>query len=166
MLFLPITSTGGVQVVNVTDPDNLVIDGYYTRSGCFALGVRVDGNNIYLADGAAGFQIYKTDLITGIGKPGTELGSGSSSFPNPFTDRLQVRIDRAMNSDQELSVYDASGRLITSLNPARHEPGKDVYIWNGKTGSGVDAVPGFYYYKTGSGPGTVSGKNHEDKIIR
>jgi hypothetical protein len=156
--FLADYINGGVQVVNVTDPDNLSIDGYYTRSGCFALGVRVDGNNIYLSDGAAGFQIYKTDLITGTGKPGTELSTGSSAFPNPFNDQVQIRIDNSMNANQELSVYDASGRLIISLLPSLHEKGTDVYNWNGKTGSGMGAVPGFYYYRTDSGQGTVSGK--------
>lgn len=149
---------GGVQVVNVTDPDNLNIDGYYTRSGCFALGVRVKGNNIYLADGLAGFQIYQTDLNTGIGKSGTKELSGSSAFPNPFTDRVQISTDRAQSANQELSVYDASSRLIASLTPARYEMGTAVYNWNGKTSSGMEAVPGFYYYKTGSGQGSVSGK--------
>lgn len=156
--FLADYINGGVQVVNVTDPDNLNIDGYYTRSGCFALGVRVDGNNIYLSDGAAGFQIYKTDLITGIRKPGMELGSGSSSFPNPFTDRIEIRINRASTLNHELSVYDASGRLIVSLLPSLHDTGTYVYNWNGKISSGMEAVPGFYYFKTGSGQEMVSGK--------
>jgi hypothetical protein len=156
--FLADYINGGVQVVNVTDPDNLVIDGYYARSGCFALGVRVDGNNIYLADGAAGFQIYKTDLITGIVKPGQDLPPGPSSFPNPFTGMVKIKIQRSGSGNLELSVYDASGRFITSLIPAWHERGTDVYNWNGKTSSGMDAAPGFYYYRTSSGQGIVSGK--------
>lgn len=69
---------GGVQVVNVTDPNNLTIDGYYTRSGCFALGVRVNSNNIYLADGPAGFQIYQTNLISG----SNFSLSGTITYPN------------------------------------------------------------------------------------
>jgi len=149
---------GGVQIVNVTDPDNLTIDGYYTRSGCFALGVYVEGDNIYLADGAAGFQIYQTGLNTGIGKRGTEKCPLSSSFPNPFTDRVRIGINSSGISNQELAVYDASGRLITSLSPAKVETATDVYIWDGKTSTGMDAVPGFYYYKTDSGQGTASGK--------
>lgn len=149
---------GGVQVVNVTDPDYLVIDGYYARSGCFALGVRVNGNNIYLSDGAAGFQIYKTDLITGQDKPPLAGTSGSLVYPNPFTDRVQINIDWEMGASRELSVFDASGRLIATLLPSRFEAGEAVYYWNGKSKSGVDVVPGFYYFKTGSGHGSVSGK--------
>ncbi|MBN1199620.1 MAG: hypothetical protein JXA23_09730, partial [Bacteroidales bacterium] len=88
--FLADYINGGVQVVDVSDPDNLVIDGFYARSGCFALGVRVNGNNIFLADGAAGFQIYQTDLITSSDHPGTETGSGPTAFPNPFADYIRI----------------------------------------------------------------------------
>jgi len=154
--FLACYINGGVQVVNVTDPDNLVIDGYYARSGCFALGVRVEGNDIYLSDGAAGFQIYKTDLITGIGKPATEALSRPGAFPNPFTGRVQITTGQ--DADQVLRVYDASGRLIASIAPDRHATGQAVYTWNGTTASGMEAAPGFYYYQTGSGQETVSGK--------
>jgi len=156
--FLACYINGGVQVVNLADPDNLIIDGYYSRSGCFALGVRVDGNNIYLADGAAGFQIYKTDLITSTGKHGTKRSLGSSAFPNPFSTMVHIRIDKAAGTGQELLIYDASGRLISSLLPAGNEKGTYIYTWNGKTTSNMNALPGFYYYKTDSSKGIVSGK--------
>lgn len=156
--FLADYINGGVQVVNVSDPDNLTIDGYYTRSGCFALGVGVDGENIYLADGAAGFQIYKTGLLTSIGKRGKENCHAVTSSPNPFTDRVSISINKTGISNQELTVFDASGRLITRLLPAKDETGTHVYNWDGKTRKGMDAVPGFYYYKTDSGQGPVSGK--------
>src|ERR1035437_10387828 len=81
---------GGVQIVNISDPDNPVIAGYYERSGCFALGVDVKGQNIYLADGAGGFQIYSTPLITGINIDHQSLGASSSSWPNPFSDHLKI----------------------------------------------------------------------------
>ena len=156
--FLADYINGGVQVVNVTDPDNLSIDGYYLRSGCYALGVRVDDNNIYLADGAAGFQIYKTNLFTGISKPPVGNNKGSSAFPNPFTGCIRILCDKGTNQDRDLSLYDASGRLIASLLPSASEEGKNLYTWNGKTTSGMDAVPGFYYYKTANDKGFVSGK--------
>ncbi|MCK9203273.1 MAG: T9SS type A sorting domain-containing protein [Bacteroidales bacterium] len=154
--FLADYINGGVQIVNVSDPNNPVIDGYYSRSGCFALGVSVSGNYIYLADGLAGFQIYQTDLITGTGKPITENDRGPSVYPNPFTDRVGITIEQAGNAHSFLSVYDASGRLLATLLPISQDNGSLVYSWNGKTTSGMEVVPGFYYYKLNTG--TISGK--------
>jgi len=156
--FLADYINGGVQVVNVANPDNLVIDGYYSRSGCFALGVRVDGTNIYLSDGAAGFQIYKTDLITGTGNPPAADKSGSLVCPNPFDERVRITISDGISGNRELSVYDASGRLITRLLPSSCQTGTLIYDWYGKTASGIEAVPGFYYFRVGSGKETVAGK--------
>lgn len=156
--FLACYINGGVQVVDVTHPDNLEIDGYYTRSGCFALGIRVDGNDIYLADGAAGFQIYKTGLITGSGTLPLPAVSPSSAFPNPFKNQVEIRAASVAEAGRDLHVYDASGRLVILLAPSGNEKGSVIYHWNGKNQSGNDAAPGFYYYKTAPGEGGFAGK--------
>jgi hypothetical protein len=147
---------GGVQVVNVADPDNLVIDGYYAPSGCFALGVSVSGNDIYLADGAAGFSVYSTPLLTGIREPGNSSNNNSGAYPNPFLDHVFIRAALNGNIKDALNVYDASGRLVVRLSSRDGSSGQAVYEWNGITESGVKAKPGFYYYSTVSG--SVSGK--------
>ncbi len=144
---------GGVQVVNVTDPDNLLIDGYYVPSGCFGLGVNVQGNDIFLADGAGGFQIYNTTLITG-SDPQDPPAAALSAFPNPFSDRIMIKVPG--DAVGSLSVHDASGRLIATLLPRKGSSGTLVYEWNGQTSSGEEVKPGFYYYSDQSG--TITGK--------
>jgi len=159
--FLACYINGGVQVADVTNPDNPQIDGYYVRSGCFALGIRVDGNDIYLADGAAGFQVYKTGLITGNGTFPSHAGPTSFAFPNPFTNYVEITTGTDTGTFQDLYVYDASGRLVVRLAPSPNGEKPAAYRWNGKTTSGTKASPGFYYYKT-----TVDGKSYTGKILR
>ena len=146
---------GGVQVVNVTDPDNIFVDGYYQPSGCFALGVNVVGNNIYLADGAGGFQIYSTTLITGTGDPVNHAGANISAYPNPFRDHVVIRI-AAQDAEGGLSVFDVSGRLVTNLSVTTGSAGQQCFCWDGKTQTGTEAKPGMYYYSNKSG--SASGK--------
>jgi len=55
-----------------------------------------------------------------------------------------------------LCIYDATGLPIVKLLPLRESSGSFIFEWDGKSSSGTDANPGFYYYKTVSG--TVSGK--------
>jgi hypothetical protein len=147
---------GGVQVVNVTDPDNLVIDGYYAPSGCFALGVNVQGSDIFISDGAGGFQIYNTTLVTGISQQAPPAEFSSSAYPNPFTDHVRITIDKQADPGCGLSIYDASGRLIATLLSTRESEGSVIYDWVVKSGYGTDAHPGLYYYRTNSG--SVAGK--------
>jgi hypothetical protein len=139
-------------VVDVSDPDNLVIDGYYAPSGCFALGVNVQGNDIFLSDGAGGFQIYNTTLITGAEQHGKPVTTYSSVYPNPFTDHVTITIDRTGDSDGVLSIYDASGRVIKTLLPGNVSENSVSYDWV----AGNDMDPGFYFFK--SATGQVSGK--------
>ncbi|MCK5079701.1 MAG: hypothetical protein KAR09_07135, partial [Bacteroidales bacterium] len=60
---------GGVQAVNISEPANPSVEGYYYRSGLFALNVTADDHDIYIADGSSGFQIYSHDAIfTSVGE--------------------------------------------------------------------------------------------------
>lgn len=156
MAFVADYINGGVQVVDVSHPDNPTIAGYYIRSGCFALGVDVDGTNIYLADGAGGFQIYNTTLITSAKDLPETSGAKITSYPNPFSDYLTIKVEDSADPDNCLRIYDAAGNNIATIFPSENLPGETVYTWNGKSTSGVKASPGFYYYRSASG--NVCGK--------
>jgi len=54
---------GGVQAINILNPESPFVEGYYYRSGLFALNVTADDHDIYIADGSAGFQIYRHDVV-------------------------------------------------------------------------------------------------------
>lgn len=146
---------GGIQVVNVTDPDNPGVAGYYARTGCFALGVDVEGRDIFVADGAGGFQIYNTTLITGTNDAPGKGETASVSWPNPFTDRLTIRIESNISPDQTMEIFDVTGNRIAIISPVQLHSGETIFEWNGKSSSGAVVSPGFYFYKSTSG---ASGK--------
>lgn len=149
-VFVACYINGGVQVINVTDPDNPVIDGFYSRSGCFALGVRVNGNNIYLSDGAAGFQIYETQTIT---KAGGEVAIPDpiNTYPNPFIDKVMIEIPATSQSDIELTIFDQYGRVVNTLINPQIPGNRQVFVWNGKNSNGKNVPNGVYYLSVNSG---------------
>ncbi len=156
MAFVADYINGGLQVINVSDPDNPIVAGYYTPSGCFAIGIDVKGTNIYLADGAGGFQIYNTSLITGTQYPPHSIANESTSWPNPFNEHLKIKVTSTSATGGILFIYDAAGIKVASLFPSEHYQSVAIYDWNGKTNAGIEVKPGFYYYM--SGDGKTSGK--------
>jgi len=160
--FLADYINGGVQVVDVTDPDNPVISGYYLRSGCFALGIDVKGQYIYLADGAGGFQIYHTSLITATKDKPQPSAAEYTSFPNPFSDNLVIK-GRA-GSITELQIYDAAGNKVITLRPTSQTSDEVIYQWNGKTASGTPVKPGLYLYQAGDVSGKVVKSSQQSAV--
>ncbi len=53
----------GVQVINIANPLIPFVEGYYKRSGCFAVNVTYDAGHVFVSDGPAGFDIYRFDLV-------------------------------------------------------------------------------------------------------
>ncbi len=155
MAFVADYINGGVQVVDVEDPYNPTIAGYYRRSGCFALGVSVGGRDIYLADGAAGFQIYNTNLITKSNNQPVQQSTIVKSYPNPFSDFIEIKLDCTVDANNYLVIYDAVGNIVASLLPELNQA-TTIYKWNGNSISGKKASTGLYYYRTVKG--NVCGK--------
>jgi len=109
---------GGVHAINITDPENPAVEGYYYPSGLFALNVTADGNDIYIADGSAGFQIYNHDeLITGINE-NEKNAEEIKTYPNPSTGIINLDVETAT----EVVVFDQTGRLLMkeTLNNGRN----------------------------------------------
>jgi hypothetical protein len=99
---------GGVQAINVNDPTQPVLEGYYYPSGVFGLGVTAHDHDIYLADGICGYQIYSHDVIfTGMDKLAGNLNN-VIAFPNPTTGIVTLDTENAT----EVSVFDTGGRLM------------------------------------------------------
>jgi hypothetical protein len=99
---------GGVQAVNVFDPGNPSVTGYYYRSGLFALNVTASENDIYVADGSSGFQIYSHDVIfTGV-QENVIIAEEIKTFPNPSNGIINFDVETAT----EVVVFDQAGRFL------------------------------------------------------
>ena len=108
---------GGVQAVNVIDPGNPFVAGYYYRSGLFALNVTANDQDIYIADGSSGFQIYSHDVVFTDVEENVIKAENIITFPNPSTGIINVDMENAT----EVVVFDQSGRFLMKekLNAGR-----------------------------------------------
>ncbi len=57
------------------------------------------------------------------------------NYPNPFNPSTTISYTVAEKSNVRLEVFDASGRLVTTLTNAEHQPGSYQLDWNAATHS-------------------------------
>ena len=99
---------GGVQAVDISDITNPLLDGYYYRSGLFALNVTADDHNIYICDGSSGFQVYRHDVeFTGIGENSINENN-IKTYPNPSSGMINIDVEDAT----EVVVFDQAGKFL------------------------------------------------------
>jgi hypothetical protein len=136
----------GVQVVDISDPSDPSIAGFYKRSGCFALNVTYNAGHVFVADGPAGMQIYNFDQLNNT--PPTEtIKNTIRVYPNPATDKIHIAGFR-YSTHARIAVYNLHGQLVfqpgeasvmdesgTSLDLA-HLP-KGVYILSVTSGNAM-----------------------------
>lgn len=70
--------------------------------------------------------------------------------PNPFTNYLQISIDKTAHSNAQLQVYNLKGQLIRSLKPEAIANSSLQYRWNGQDTQGKNCSAGVYLLKMGS----------------
>ncbi len=149
---------GGVQTVDISDPTNPFIAGYYLRSGCFGLGIAIEGSHTYLADGPAGFQIHENLIITGMEEQAMKNNKGLKVFPNPATSDVSITFDLQSASNIQVNIYDITGKLIRQLFNGNENPGEKTLSWDGNLDNGMQAKAGIYLIKIETGDQTLVSK--------
>jgi hypothetical protein len=95
------------------------------------------------------------DTLTGNGRvlprTGVEEGRGlprafalEGAQPNPFTGRTAVRFALPRSARVKLSVYDAAGKLVRTLDAGQREAGFYSGEWNGTDAAGKGVSAGVY----------------------
>ena len=79
------------------------------------------------------------------------LYSLKDNYPNPFNPSTTIEYSVAEMSDVNISVYDASGRLVKNLVSSQHVPENYQVSWNGTNESGTSVAAGMYFYKINAG---------------
>ena len=151
----------GVQVINISDPTTPTLEGFYKRSGCFALGVTVSIDKIFISDGIAGLNIYENELQTNI-ESNYELSIMNyelkQNYPNPFNPITKINYElRTTNYElAEIVVHNSIGQKVWSSPVTRY--GSRV------TGSilfdGSKFNSGIYYYSL-----LIDGKKMDTKSM-
>ncbi|MFN0149199.1 MAG: FlgD immunoglobulin-like domain containing protein [bacterium] len=67
--------------------------------------------------------------------------------PNPFNPSTRIEFTLDVPGRVELSVYDASGRLIRTLIDEPSDPGRYEISWDGQDDSGRALASGTYFYQ-------------------
>ncbi len=73
------------------------------------------------------------------------------NFPNPFNPVTTIRYELSNRSDVELSIYDISGRLVTTLVSESQGSGYHEVEWRGLNSQGIALGTGLYLARINTG---------------
>ncbi len=112
-----------------------------TTAGAYSINIEGRGTN--------GTPVHRRTVALTIGLVGIEGVSEipnnyelSQNFPNPFNPTTKINYNLKAQTHVKITVFDAMGRLISSLNEGVQEPGSHFITFNGATLS-----TGVYYYR-------------------
>ncbi|MCD4700832.1 MAG: T9SS type A sorting domain-containing protein [Candidatus Aegiribacteria sp.] len=145
---------GALVAAYYSDTDELLDSDYTDASGIVNLTIAsIPGSNAVTITSTAHNRypdITYADATVGIegGPSGTDLSFFlNGPVPNPVTAMASIQFGIPMAGKAELTVYDLSGRVVTSFETGELEAGTHSISWNATTKSD-NAVPnGIYFVK-------------------
>jgi hypothetical protein len=79
------------------------------------------------------------------------MGRMLRNYPNPFNPRTTVEFTMSRDATASLRVYDARGRLVSTLLESYITAGKHSVTWNGRNDAGVSVGSGVYFIRLQAG---------------
>jgi hypothetical protein len=73
------------------------------------------------------------------------LASNLRNAPNPFNPSTEIRFQLSVDSSVELTLYDATGRMVRTLHRGNLSEGEQTFNWNGKDQFGRSVSSGTYF---------------------
>jgi hypothetical protein len=101
------------------------------------------------------------DIPTGItvaGHPAAGVAELGQNFPNPFNPATTIEFKLAATASVNLSIFDAAGRLLTTLADQTLPAGPHRLTWDGVDARGQAVGSGVYFYRLRTGDETVTRK--------
>ncbi|MDZ7721702.1 MAG: cellulase family glycosylhydrolase [candidate division KSB1 bacterium] len=80
------------------------------------------------------------------------------NFPNPFNPQTTIRYHLQKTAHVSIQIFNASGRLVSTLRQDRQSPGTHSVIWDGRDHSGRLAASGVYVCRLQSNKQTKTQK--------
>ncbi len=94
------------------------------------------------------FAVLAPDVITGDDPmPVPEVTFLAQNYPNPFNPVTTIGFGLKESGHVSLRIYDAAGRLVTTLVDESRSAGRYSTEWNGKSADGSSAASGVYFYR-------------------
>lgn len=126
-MFLSLSATS--PAIDAGNPDYLDPDG----------SIRDLGAIVYFPASGTGEVIEKEALV--------------SVYPNPFSDKINLKVHSTISIGMDLRIFDLNGRCIKTI-PLQKDFCGDL-VWDAMDDSGHTIHPGIYFYKLGRTTGTL-----------
>ena len=107
-------------------------------------------NDGFPSDGSGCFVAVIYLISCGSSAVAPEHDSSSAnlkSYPNPIGPTATVVFALENGGLVDIRVYDSSGRQVRTIAAARFSPGSHAVAWDGRDDTGVDVLPGVYFYE-------------------
>ena len=165
-------STNGQDWVTVWSNDDYIEDGDWILQTFDISDVADNQPSVYIrwtmgaTDGGwkyCGWNIDDIDILavaqTGIeeGLPPVTPGMGPL-YPNPFRSMLSIPFSLSSPGWVNVSVYDLSGRMVTTIADQHFQAGEHGLSWQGTDGAGALLAPGVYFVRICGEGGSETGK--------
>jgi len=72
-------------------------------------------------------------------------------YPNPSSGPTRVSLNLTATAKVDLRIYNASGQVIYAVTGKTYPQGSHVIFWDGKSNTGEDVNPGYYFIKVAAG---------------
>jgi len=135
-----------IYVINVEDPVNPFVTGFYGIDCFEAYETDVTGNLLYRAEISA-LGIYNIEASLPVDNNNLQTDTPGNftlfpPYPNPFNNRATITFSLPVSGKVRLAVYDVLGREIQVLCAGDWEPGKHSIIWKAE-----ECASGIYFVK-------------------
>lgn len=136
------------SVVAQSPPEARFADVFFL----FVQPVSTEGGKLFVDDFRFG-EFVATDVDTPIQPRGATLAQNT---PNPFNPITEIAFALDQGDRIALHVYDATGRLVTTLVSGDLPAGRHSVIWNGTNDTGELVASGVYRYVLNTSDGRTS----------
>jgi hypothetical protein len=105
---------------------------------------------------------YDSPISTGVGnEPQLPVGARLiGNHPNPFNPSTTIAYELDRSQRLVLAVYDARGRLVTTLVDGIEGAGRHETAWNGVDRTGVPVASGVYFARL-----QVDGRSETKRMV-
>jgi peptidyl-prolyl cis-trans isomerase A (cyclophilin A) len=93
-------------------------------------------------------SIRVISTATNLDKPISETRAAlGGNFPNPFSGETMITFGLMDAGEASILIFDATGRLVRTMDAGYLDAGDHRLIWDAKDGAGQDVNGGLYFYQ-------------------
>jgi hypothetical protein len=111
---------------------------------------RVTAVDAHGNEGAASAEVELVLAVSAVGDTPTAFAH-RGNFPNPFNPMTNIAFDLPHAAQVRVSIYDASGRLVTTVLNESLGAGPQQVRWNGQDAAGQGVSSGVYFSRVEAG---------------